>query len=429
MAQRVPDLGRRAFLRRAGVLTTAAASPALLGACTRDTAAGDAGTAAADSSPTQTAPAATDAASPTPSVGPPLKVGLLVPTSGVYTLLGVAMRQGFQLYLDANPDAFGGRTIETVEVDEGATTDSGIAAAQRLLNTERVALVVGIVSSAVALAVRDLFDTQRVPLVLANAGANALTGQVASPLIFRTSFSNRQPNFALGQFVHDQVTANGVYLMASDYASGTEQLGGFRQAYEAAGGIVAGERLTPFAQTTDYTPFLAEVAGSGAQALFAFYAGSEAVSFVQQYAESGLAATTPLLGSGFLTDETVLPAQGGAAEGVRTSLHYVADLPNPTNAAFVAAYEDAYGERPTVYSVQAYDAAQLIAAGLQATGGDQAVDGLLGAMSSAQIDSPRGAFRLDANRNPVQMYYLREVRGGANVYVQDLITVEDATAG
>jgi len=432
VAGAIAGLHRRAFLRRAGLLGAAAASPALLAACSGS--AVDEGGDSAASTSASTGGAASETAagddSPPASVraGEALRVGLLVPTSGVYSLLGESMRSGFQLYLDTNPDAFGGRSIETVEVDEGETPDTGVRGAQRLVTEEEVAVVIGIVNSAAALGARDLFDESQIPLIIANAGANDITGAAASPYIFRVSFSNRQPNFALGQFMFDEVAQEGVFLIAPDYAAGTEQMAGFREAYEAAGGTIVGQVAPPFAQTQDYQPFLAEIQNAGAQAVHAFFSGGEAVTFVQQYSQFGLGGTIPLLGSGFLTEGAVLQGQGAAANGIRTSLHYVSDLDNPRNAEFVEAYQAAYDALPDVFAVQAYDAAQLLDLGLQETEGDTSdIDAFVEAMASVEIDSPRGAFRLDANRNPVQTFYLREVVDGANTYVQDLVEVEDAS--
>ena len=428
-------LHRRGFLQRAGLLGAAAASPALLAACSGsavdeggDSAAGSpsASASGAASASEEEGPSASESASASGS-GEALRVGLLIPTSGVYTLLGESMRSGFQLYLDTNPDAFGGRSIETIEVDEGETPDTGVRGAQRLVTEEEVAVVIGIVNSAAALGARDLFDESQIPLIIANAGANDITGAAASPYIFRVSFSNRQPNFALGQYMYDEISPEGVFLIAPDYAAGTEQMAGFREAYEAAGGTIVGQTAPPFAQTQDYQPFLAEIQNAGAQAVHAFFSGGEAVTFVQQYTQFGLGGTIPLLGSGFLTEGAVLQGQGAAANGIRTSLHYVSDLDNPRNAEFVEAYQSAYDALPDVFAVQAYDAAQLLDLGLAETEGDTSdMATFVEAMASVEIDSPRGAFRLDANRNPVQTFYLREVVDGANTYVQDLIEVEDA---
>lgn len=347
--------------------------------------------------------------------------------TGAYSPLGNAIRQGFRLYLDEHGGGLGGRSVEVVQADEGEQAETGVRAARDLLTRGGVDVVVGMASSAVALAARDLFDERRVPLVIANAGSAALTGKSWSPYIFRTSFSNRQPDYALGQHVFEEVAPDGVFLIAPDYMAGKEHLEGFREAYEAAGGEVVGETLPPFASTRDYTPFLSRIRSSGAQAVIAFFNGGEAVSFVRQYHQAGLHEVLPLLGSGHLTDETILLAQGDAASGIRTSLHYALDLANERNEAFVRAYEATYAEAATVHAVQAHDAAQLLDRAVSQLDGDTGdADLMVEAMEGVgKIDSPRGVFALDRNHNPVQRFYLREVVEGTNAYVRDLVTVAD----
>jgi branched-chain amino acid transport system substrate-binding protein len=334
-----------------------------------------------------------------------VKVGLLVPKSGVYAPLGRDMENGFRLYLDAKGGRLGGRAVEVVVADEGGGPESGVPAAQRLLQQDRVTTLVGIVNSAVALGVRDLAADGGIPLIVANAGANAITGEQRSDYVWRTSFTNGEVAGALGQYVAGQVKDGKVFLVAPDYAAGKEATAGFQEAFEAAGGQVAGTELTPFGTTTNFQPYLARIQRSGAKGVYCFYAGAEAVAFVKQYQEFGLAAKVPLYCSGFVTEGGVLEAQGDAALGIRGSLHYSDQLDNPTNRRFVADYRARYGEAPTVYAVQAYDAAAVLDTALaRGTDGAAIVEGLKGI---GEIDSPRGPWRFGDGHGPEQTYYLR----------------------
>lgn len=353
----------------------------------------------------------------------PVKVGLALPLSGVYAPLGEDMTQGFELYLDEQGGKLGGHDVEVVEADTGDDPQVGVPATSKLVTQDQVSAVVGIVSSATALGVKDTFVQSEVPLIVANAGANDVTAD-ASPYIWRTSFTNEDVAGALGAAVAEEVGDGGAYILAADYAAGKEMAAGFRESFEAAGGTVAGQSFTPFGTTSDWQPYLSKVRNSGADAVWCFYAGSEAVNFVKQYNSFGLAGNVPLYGTGFLTEGDVLSAQGGAAAGTRTSLHYSHTLDSERNKQFVTAYEDAYDEKPTVYAVQAYDAAAALDTALQKA---EAVDGpgvadALGQVG--EIDSPRGTWRFDENHDPDQPYYLREVResdaGFANLVVREL---------
>lgn len=349
----------------------------------------------------------------------PVTVGLLVPTSGVYAPLGEDMQQGFELYLEQNDDALGGRPVTLEVVDEGETPDTGVPGAQRLIQQD-VAAVVGIVNSATALGVRDAFEEAQVPLIIANAGANAITGERSSDYVWRTSFANGDVAAALGE--HAAANCESVFLAAADYAAGKEATAGFERTFTAAGGTVAGSVFPPFGTTTNYQPFLAQIQQSGADCVYTFFAGAEAVAFTQQYAQFGLKDGIQLYSSGFLTEGGVLQAAGEAATGVETSLHYTDQLDSPRNTEFVEAYRAAYDEAPTVYAVQAYDAAQALDQAFE-TGveGPEVVEGL---QAIDTIDSPRGEFSFTEGHGPDQTYYLRRVEqsegGLVNVVVEEL---------
>ena len=336
----------------------------------------------------------------------PVKVGLLVPKSGVYAPLGRDMENGFRMYLDAKGGKLGGGPVELVVADEGGGPDTGVPAAQKLLQQDKVTTLVGIVNSAVALGVRDLVTDGKVPLIIANAGANAITGELRSDYVWRTSFTNGEVAGALGGYVARGELGDGkAFLIAPDYAAGKEATAGFRETFEAAGGQVAGTELTPFGTTTNFQPYLARIQRSGAKAVYCFYAGAEAVAFVKQYQQFGLAGRIPLYCSGFVTEGGVLDAQGDAALGIKGSLHYSDQLDNPTNQRFVADYSARYGDSPTVYAVQAYDAAAVLDQALaKGVTGEAIVEGLRGV---GEVDSPRGRWRFTDGHGPDQVYYLR----------------------
>lgn len=354
--------------------------------------------------------------------GDAVTVGLLLPESGVYESLGKDMSCGWDLYLDEHDGKLGGKDVTVVRADEGEGPDVGVEAGNKLLTQDQVSVLVGVVHSATALAVKEAAVQRKVPFIVANAGAQDLAD--GSEYVWRTSFSLPHLGGSLGKHVAESVDGP-VYVMAPDYAAGHETVQGFRETFEAAGGDVAGESFTPFGTTSNWQPYLSKVKASGAKALYVFYAGGEAVKFVQQYAKFGLGQSVPLYSPGFLTEGGVLAAQGQAAVGVQTSLHYSNAIDTPENAEFIEAYQAACeGAVPTAYSVQAYDAAAALDLALTEADGTDG-ESIARALSSVgEIPSPRGAWSFDENHNPDQVYYLREVRneGGtlANVIVEPL---------
>lgn len=372
------------------------------------------------------------AAGPTTSSSGPIKIGVLVPLAGVYTGLGEDMIQGLELYLESVNNEIAGRKVELVKEDSEAKPDVALTKARKLIEQDKVDLVTGIVSSAVALGLRDLFDSTKNILVISNAGANAVTRDRKSKYIFRTSFSNWQSCFPLGQWAFDNVGKR-AFCSAPDYAAGKEDVEAFKESFVKAGGEIVGELFPPLGNN-DYQPFITQMQQGAPDLVFSFYSGSDAVRFVQQYEQFGLKGKIPLVGPGFLTETDVLPQQQAAAEGIRTSLHYSHLLDTPENKKFVEAYQGKYNEVPSVFALQSYDAAQLIDAAIKATEGNTSdKDKLVAAMEATTLTSPRGPFRIDPEtHNPIMHVYLREVQkvgdGWGNVVIQDLGEFKDPGA-
>jgi branched-chain amino acid transport system substrate-binding protein len=290
---------------------------------------------------------------------------------------------------------------------------------QRGLAVDQVDVLVGIVNSATALGAKDMIVEAKKLLVIANAGAGAITGAGRTPYIWRVSFTNAQVAAAVGSLLAG--TVQKAYAIAPDYAAGAEAISGFSTAFTAGGGTVIGSSKPAFGKTQDYQPFLTRIRAAGAQATFCFFSGAEAVSFVKQYAQFGLPARIPLYGSGFLTEGGVLAAQGDAAVGVQTALHYSTELDNPANKAFLAAYQAKNNQAPTVFSVQTWDAANVLDRALRtATGltGD-ALAAALGSVGSID-DSPRGAWTFDG-QSPKQTFYLRRVERSGDHLVNAVV--------
>ncbi|MBV9523991.1 MAG: ABC transporter substrate-binding protein, partial [Alphaproteobacteria bacterium] len=228
----------------------------------------------------------------------------------------------------------------------------------------------------------------------------------------RSSFSNWQPGYAMGE-VAAKRGAKKVVTITWKYAAGDESVGGFKEAFEKSGGQVVKELSLPF-PNVEFQPLLTEIASLKPACVYVFFAGGGAVKFVKDYVAADLRKTIALFGPGFITDGT-LAAQGEAAQGLETTLHYGDGLDLPKNNSFRAAYKKAYGREADVYAVQGYDAAQLLILGLGAVKGDTgARKELVAAMEKAEIDSPRGKFTLSKAHNPVQDIYLRKAVGLEN---------------
>jgi branched-chain amino acid transport system substrate-binding protein len=343
----------------------------------------------------------------------PLKVGLMLPATGTFAALGDAIEKGFKLYVEEQGGKLGGRSIQYFKVDDESEPSKATDNVNKLIKRDQVDVIVGTVHSGVALAMARAAKESGTMLIVPNAGADAITGPMCAPNILRSSFSNWQPGYASG-VVAAQKGYKRAMTIYWNYAAGQESAKGFTEAFEKGGGKVMKELTLPF-PNVEFQALLTEIAAQKPDVVFAFFAGAGAAKFVKDYDAAGLKRTIPLIGSGFLTDG-VLEAQGASAQGLVTALHYADGIDTPRNTQFRTRYALQYKLNPDVYSVQGYDAAQILSVGLNAVKGDvKQRDAMVSAMRKASIDSPRGKYTLSPQHNPIQDFYIREVKGRENV--------------
>ncbi len=344
-----------------------------------------------------------------------LKVGLMLPYTGTYAALGNAIENGFRLRIEEQGGKLGGREIEFIKVDDESDPSKATDNVNKLIKRDNVDVLVGTVHSGVAMAMAKVAKDTGTILIVPNAGAEAVTGAMCAPNIFRSSFTNWQPAYAMGEVAAKKGVKKAVTI-THKYAAGDESVKGFREALEKGGGQVVKDLSLPF-PGVEFQALLTEIAATKPDAVYAFFAGGAAVKFVKDYAAAGLKKSIPLYGPGFLTDGT-LDAQGADADGLITALHYADSLGTARDNAFRLAYAKTYKLQPDVYAVQGYDAAQMLAIGLTAAKGDITKHAqFTAAIEKARIDSPRGPFTLSKSHNPVQDIYLRQVVGKENKFV------------
>jgi len=344
-----------------------------------------------------------------------LKVGLMLPYTGTFAALGNAIENGFRMHVAEQGGKLGGREVEFVKVDDESDPAKATDNVNKLVKRDNVDVLIGTVHSGVAMAMAKVAKDTGTLLIVPNAGADAVTGPMCAPHIFRSSFSNWQPGYAMGEVVAKKGHKN-VVTITWKYAAGDESVRGFKEAFEKSGGKVVKELSLPF-PNVEFQALLTEIASTKPDAVYTFFAGGGAVKFVKDYAAAGLKKSIPLYGAGFITDGT-LEAQGADAEGLFTTLHYADSLNTPRDNAFRLAYAKTYKLQPDVYAVQGYDAAQMLAIGLNAVKGDTSKKAEFAeALRKAKIDSPRGTFTISKSHNPVQDIYLRQVTGKENKLV------------
>jgi len=341
-----------------------------------------------------------------------VRVGLMLPYTGTFAQLGVAIENGFRLAIDEQGGKLGGREIEYFRVDDESEPSKGIENANKLVQRDKVDVIVGTVHSGVQMGIHKVARDSGVLSLIPNAGVHIATRAQCAPNVFRTSFSNSQPTRALGAAMVAKGHKRAVWITWK-YAAGDEAFEGFKEGYLAAGGTIIKELGLPF-PNVEFQALLTEIAALKPDAVACFFAGGGAAKFITDYAAAGLKGKIPLYGSGFLT-EGMLEAAGPAADGIMTTLHYGDSIETPRNKAFRLAYAKTFKLQPDVYAVQGYDTGLLLVHGANAVKGDlNNKPALYKAMETVTIDSPRGKWTMSKSHNPVQDMYLRVVEKKEN---------------
>lgn len=344
--------------------------------------------------------------------GAKVRVGLMLPYTGTFAQLGVAIENGVRMAINEKGGKLGGREIEWFKVDDESEPSKGVENATKLVQRDKVDVLIGTVHSGVQMGIQKVARDSGVLSIIPNAGVHAATRALCAPNVFRASFTNSQPTLALGKAMMDKGHKKAVWITWK-YAAGDEAFEGFRDSYTKAGGTIVKELGLPFPQV-EFQALLTEIASLKPDAVACFFAGGAAAKFIKDYAAAGLKGKIPLYGSGFLT-EGVLDAAGPAADGIITTMHYSDSLDTPRNKQFRLDYAKTFRLQPDVYAVQGYDSGQLLILGAAAVKGDLSNKAALyKAMEGAVIDSPRGKWTMSKSHNPVQDMYLRVVENKEN---------------
>ena len=362
---------------------------------------------------------------------PPIKIGLLLPYSGPLTIQGTDTTRGVELYLSKVGSKAGGREIQLIKEDTEAKPDVGLTKVKKLVERDRVDFVVGPVNSAVALAIRNFIHEQGVPLIVPVAFTRALTAPgMASPSLFRVIETTDQSNYPMGSWVIKNTKYKKLAVMATDFVAGRHSADAFMAGYRAAGGEIVKEIYAPLG-TADFAPFLSQVMGIQADAVWAWFGGADGIRFVKQYREFGLADRYPLIGYNVLTDDVILPAIGDTAIGVITVGGYSATINTPENKAFVQEYDQRHKVWPSRYSESGYIAAQLIVAATEALKGnlDDKVK-VREAIKRAikEITPPRGPIEFDQYNQVITPVYVMKVEKQGGRLVNAIIDTMPAAS-
>ena len=338
-----------------------------------------------------------------------VKVGMITTLSGGGAGLGIDARDGFMLALKLS----GSDAVEVVIEDDQQKPEVAVQLADKMIQSENVDVLTGIIWSNLAMAVVPSAVAQDKIYLSVNAGPSALAGAGCHPNYFNVAWQNDNLHEAAGAYASNAGYAK-TFILAPNYPAGTDPLTGFKRFYK---GELAGEVYTTLGQT-DYAAEIAQIRASGADSVFFFLPGGMGISFMKQYADSGVGL--PVVGPAFSFDQGILQAVGAAALGVVNTSQWGKDLDNEANKTFVAAFQEEYGRLPSLYASQGYDTANLL---LSAMGKADISDkeAFRAALKEADFASTRGDFKFGNNNHPIQDIYVREVIQEGDVFTNKII--------
>lgn len=340
----------------------------------------------------------------------PIRIGLLAPLTGVVAAGGKDMVDGWNLWWDRQGKKVAGREVEILVEDDGSNPDTALNKARRLVQQRGVHMLVGNLLANTGLAVAEYVKGTGTPYFIPIVAADDLTQRQRIPNVIRIAgFSASQLTRPMGDWALKQGYKKAVTI-GQDYAFGHEQIGGFVQIFTAGGGQVLQQIWHPL-NTADFSPYLAQIQGAGADMVFCMENGADAVRLLDQWSSFAMKDKLPLLGSQNVTDQSVIRGMAEQPLGIVTAGHFAEGSTVPATKAFVAEYEKGYGKLPAMFSAAMYSGGLWITKALEQVGGKvEDKDKFLAAIRSAQIpDTAFGPTKLDDYGNPVWDVVIRKV--------------------
>lgn len=345
------------------------------------------------------------------------KIGLISSYTGAFAGWGPQFENAIKAYQAIHGKTVKGPKGEDIEVQivsrdaASAGPDKAKQLAAELVLREKVKMLAGFELSPYAMAVAEIANEAKIPVVIMNAATSSITR--GSPYFMRVSYTLPQWSASMGKWASQQSGMKNIYTIVSDYAPGYDAETYFQKVFKEAGGNIIGSARTPI-QETNFSAYMEKVLQAKPDALYMFQpGGSPSISFVKAYLERGLkAAGIKLLGNGEF-DEIYLRSLPDDVVGSYSANHYTETNSFPENKEMRDQLQKMFGDKGVVdvASVAAWDGIKLIYAALREVGANAEGLKYIDAVKGKTFQSPRGEFMIDpVERDIVQNIYIREVR-------------------
>lgn len=338
---------------------------------------------------------------------PPIRVGAILHLTGGFAELGSQLREGMDLRFEEAKYEVSGRKIDVIIEDDATDPAKSLEKAKKLVETDRVSLIIGPLHSGTGMAVAPYVSSAKIPNIAFSAHPWDWTAKFDYTFGFMGSL--RQSTKAMGWHAYDVLGLRKVTTIASDFVAGRMYMGGFIDGFVEKGGTVVQQQWTPL-DTKDFAPYLTVL--QPADATIAWISPPGGITFLKQYGEHGIYKKMPLhapMLTGFV-EPAYAKEVGDSAKGIQGAGHYTSLLDNPQNKRFVELFRSKYGKPPS-WSMNAngYIAASVAIEALKATQGDTSADKLSKAIMGLKLDTPIGPVRFDSSRFGIRDGHIVEV--------------------
>ena len=330
-----------------------------------------------------------------------IKIGYMTTLSGGAGIIGKQMQNAVNLALEHKGGKLGGMDAEVVFADDQRKPDVAKQLANRLLKSDKVDVVAGVIWSNLLMAIHKPVTRADTLLISSNAGPSTIAGENCHQNFFSLSWQNDQTPEAMGKHMQD-AGIKSVYLIAPNYQAGKDMLAGFKRYYK---GAVAAEVYTKLGQS-DFQAELSALRAVAPETTMIFQPGGMGINFVKQWKQAGMDQVSKLY-QVFSVDGVSLPALKDTALGILGTQTWSPDLDNAMNKRFVADYKAKHGGYPSFYAAQAYDTIMAIDYAI-AKAGSKDTAKMRAALAVGGIPTTRGALKMNSNHFPIQNIYLRE---------------------
>jgi len=348
--------------------------------------------------------------------GQPVKIGLLATLEGPFAAGGADGMRGAELAVKQRGGVVAGRPIQVIKGSSDAKPDVAVNATRKLVEQDKVDIMVGPLSGGEGIAVKDYSKTQpNVTFINGGSGAQATTLVNPSPNFYRFNTEGAQWMVGLGK----AAMAKGykrVMVVAEDYAFPYSQVQGFMSEYCRLGGKVPEKAWVPLGGK-DYSSVIAKIPNN-VDALLLILGGADAVNFLNQYEAAG--GDKPFLGGSITVSQDVLNYRGKKRDSLVGTLSagpYADTYDGAEWKAFVADYQKNYPvsaggyPSPSLFAYVYYQNMKAALDGLAAVNGDLSGGQAKyrAALDKLVLKTPTGDVRIDSNRQAIGTTFITEV--------------------